>query len=299
MDIERFKEDIEKPIFASLEDVFQEAGLNEEEKSVYIKYKKYCKYWLLRAKRNNIDNWGQGGDNFITKLARALIVLDSDRVEGSKTSFVKVMFSDKTVHRVIETKNGVRSTKNSVIVATKFFELDILSYFVFNGFKIFLIESQKSGQKIPEFKAVKDGITINVEAKKLDQDSVMNNIFGDGMIEKIGYKHTKEKLDEGYKRIERQFARNYEDAIGKLSDIENGEYYIIFMYAYYRVDYTGKYLVSYINNLYSDMSSYKNLIGVVIPDTLRTYFLKNITCNIELERYLTEYPIGNYNIFSP
>jgi len=301
MNIDNIKKTIEKPIYSSLEELFTEAKLERKEMDIFLKYKKYCAYWLLRSKHSYSKSFDNHIPNFIQLLARGLINLDSDNVTGAKDKFLKEMFSDKTVHRVYKTKNGIRTTKNSPIIENKYFELEIMSYFLENDFYIELSESKILGQKIPEFKAIKGSSVCNIEAKKLNFESVHDNIFGDKVLYGVDYHPSASKKSEGYKRIMKQFSRNYEDALLKYYDTPNNEYFIIFMYAYYRLDLLGPYAINYINQLSNTWKEkkYNNLVGVVITDSQKTYLLFNKNCPINISESLNKIPLANFNKFLP
>lgn len=293
-------ENVEKPLYHTIEEVFENSDLSEEEKSIFREYEKYCKYWLLRIKNDQLRSIYQNEKSFLKKIAIALIKLHSKNVIGSKSNFIKEMFGDKAVHRVYETKNGgLRSTINSNIIANKYFELDILSYFIDNGFKVLLSESKFEGQKIPEFKAIKNDISINVEAKRLDQEKVMDNIFGDRMVYGIDYKFTDKEKDKGFKRIESQFSRNLLSAFSKMENVPKDEFYLIFIYVYYRVDYAGKYIIDYINNVSEELSKYSNLLGLVIPDSNNTYHIKNPSCKLDYEKLFSKHSMNLYHLYTP
>lgn len=300
MEKKELLKNMEKPHFKTIEEVFDNSDLTEDEKNIFKRYEKYCKYWLLRIKADLLKSSYQHEDSFLKKIAICLIKLHSENVFGSKKIFVKEMFGNKKVHRVYKTANGgVRSTINSNIISNKYFELDILSYFIDNDFQIYLAESKEIGQKIPEFKALKNNISINVEAKRLDQEKIMDNIFGDRMTFGIDYNFSKEEIDKGLKRIKEQFYRNFNSALIKMNSVPNDEYFLVFIYVYYRLDFTGKYLIDYLNNITKELTKYKNLVGLVIPDSEKTYYFKNPLCQIEIEDMLNNYSLDYYHSYKP
>ena len=125
MDSEDFKIAWEKPIHKSLDSLFDRASLTQEEREIYINYKKHCKYWLLRSKLGDSQAFDTNHPNFIKLLARVLINLQHDNVSGPKDHLVKELFSNKTVHRFIKTKSGIRSTKISGKIPNTFFSFTL------------------------------------------------------------------------------------------------------------------------------------------------------------------------------
>lgn len=297
MDINEFARDIEKPIFSSLEELFDIAKLSPEEREIFLKHKKYCEFWLLRSK-NHSASW-EGRPNFIQNLARVLINLQLSRVTGPKDHYVKEMFSDKKIHRVYKTRNGIRSTSNSNRVFNTYFELEIMSFFLENGFDIELSKSKKNGEKIPEFVATKSGFKLNVEAKKLDIDSIDNNIFGDVFIDGFGHKQTDEDLKKGYQKIQEAFERNYINAMKKYEDIPNDEYFILFFSTYIKISYMGKPTVDFINNLPCRWrgKKYKKFVGIVLPDMYKTYLVENKKSDVDINNNISN--LGEFNNYLP
>ncbi len=201
MDLKQFKKEREQPIYSNLSDLYDTASLNLEERAIFDKYKNTCEYWLLRSKRPASYSFNKH-PSFIQCLARVLINLQSKKVTGKKEQLVKEMFGDKKIHRVYPTKNGVRSTISSNKVFNTFFELKIMSFFLEHNFEIVLSNATIKGVKIPEFVAKKGSLHINVEAKYLDIDKVLDHIYGDTFIEGIDFKATQETRDIGDKKTQ-------------------------------------------------------------------------------------------------
>ena len=302
MDINKFKESRERQIHNSLDELFEKANLSEIEKEIYIKYQNYCEYWLLRTKVQLSEPFNSNENNFIKLLAIVLLNLHSNNVSGAKGKLVRKMFSDKTVHKVYETKGGgVRSTKNSSNIENSYFELEILSYFLKYRFKIELPSDKISGKKIPEFVAVKNGIRINVEAKKLDYEKILDNIHGDCFT--LGFDKRLSKIDKekGSLKILDQFKRNYRSAIGKYKETNENEYFIIFIQTHYKLEYLGKNTIDYMNNLRNDWikDDYNRLIGVVLPDSEKTIFIKNKICDFKAIQEIESTNINDFHNYYP
>ncbi|MBI9046987.1 MAG: hypothetical protein JEZ06_21045 [Anaerolineaceae bacterium] len=298
MDLNSFSSGIEKPIYDNIEELFDAAQLNSSERAIFSKFKAYCEYWLLRSKKpysRSYDN----KPNFIQDLARVLINLQSQRVIGPKDHYVKEMFSDKKVHKIIETKTGFRSTKNSNKVFNTYFELEIMSFFLENGFNIELSVARSSGQKIPEFVATKNEMRLNIEAKKLDVENIKDNIFGDKFINGIDHKQTDDELKKGYERIFGAFQRNYENALEKYYMIPDNEYFVLFISSYYKIALMGQQTINYFNNLQTEWKDekYGNFVGVILPDSEKTYYIKNKICDLEITDYVSK--IKDFHCYFP
>ena len=209
------------------------------------------------------------------------------------------MFSDKTVHRQYDTKNGTKITINSNKVFNTYFELEILSFLLENGLDIELCSSKGNVKKIPEFVGIKDGIRINVEAKNLDKDKIMDHIFGDKFVEGFDYRPTEGDIAKGYVKIKNMLESNYENAIQKYKIIPTDEYFVLFISSYYKVSHLGPESIKYLNALPTSWSqnSFENLIGIVLPEEGKTYFVKNENCNIELEEVIPD--VLNFHDFFP
>lgn len=302
MDKNEFKESQERQIHKSLSELFEKANLIKKEQEILLKYKKDCEYWLLRSKIQFSQSFGPSDTNFIKQIAIVLINLQSDKVYGAKNLLIKKMFADNSVHRFKETKGGgIRSTINSPIIFNTYYELEILSFFLKNNFKIYLASDKKIGVKIPEFVAEKDNIRINVEAKSLDADSIGNSIFGDFFITGINHKQSKEELEKGYIRILDQLKRNYKSAIEKYNEIETHEYFIVFINPNYRIQALGRPSIDFLNRLIEDWKHdrYKRLIGVVIHDSDDTYFIENKYCEPIVIQKIKEMDISEYHKYIP
>ena len=292
---------MEEPIHNSLDELFDKANLTKNERSIFFKYKKSAN-WLLRSKTQFYEPFFPKDTNFIKRLAILLLNLHSSNVTGAKVQFAKQMFSDKQTHNISEnkTKNKITSRKNSNIIINTYFELDILSFFLKNNYTIQLASDKIKGQKIPEFTANKDGVKINVEAKKLEYDILTDNILGDRLTYGIHYKFSKEEIDKGLKRVLGQFKGSYDKAILKYLETKE-DYFIIFLSTYYRVDYMGKYTVDFINSLRKEWKdkNYDRLIGIVLPDSTRTYFIKNEICDVNAIKLVEKMGINYYHNYSP
>lgn len=191
MDAENFQTMMEEPIYSSLVELFDKAELSEREKQAFLRNKKYCEYWLLRSKRGYHQSLNPEKPNFIKKLARVINHLESDLVTGAKKQKIKEMFAPRSpIHKVTKTEISCRSEQNSPILENTYFELLILSFFVERGFNIELIRNKEYGTRIPEFIASKNGIKLSVEAKNLNVDNIMNNIFGDSFEDGIDHHRT-------------------------------------------------------------------------------------------------------------
>ncbi|MDF1547397.1 MAG: hypothetical protein P1P88_06230, partial [Bacteroidales bacterium] len=295
MDKNEFKKSLERQIHKSLFVLFEKANLTKKEQEIFLKYKKDCEYWLLRSKVQYSQPFLASDTNFIKQIAIVLINLQSDRVFGAKNLLIKKMFADNSVHRFKETKGGgIRSTVNSPIIFNTYYELEILSFFLKNDYKIQLASDKIRGMKIPEFVAEKDNIRINIEAKSLDADSIGDSIFGNVFITGTNYKKSKEDLEKGYIRISDQLKRNYEKAIGKYNEIEAHEYFIIFINPNYRIKAMGKPSIDYLNQLKDEWGNdkYNRLIGVVIHDSDNTFFIRNKYCEHNVIKKIEEMGIS-------
>lgn len=297
MDLNTFSEDWEEPIHQSLEEVFDHAELNHPERNIFYKYRSDCEYWLLRSKlfySKSLDD----KPNFIQNLARVLINLQLQKVTGTKDHLVKEMFSNKKIHRSYKTQNGVRATKFSDKLENTYFELEIMSFLLKNGFSIELSKSKK-GQKIPEFIAIKNFIKINVEAKSLNRDKIEDNIFGDTFVTGINYRRTEEEKKKGYDRISSTVENNYLKAMGKFSVIPKNEYFILFLSAYYNIRLMGQPAINYLNVLPNQWQArdFNNFIGIILPDSKTTYFLKNEKCDLILLNHIPD--LLEYHSYSP
>lgn len=293
MDLDRFSSWCEEQIYNDLEEVYKKANLTELEKSIFNKYKKYnIENWLLRAKNGYFKSGAfieQNDEfpNFIQLLARALINLDSPKVSGAKVKFIKEMFGDKTIHKCQEIEKGhFRSEIISNIIENKYFELRLMSFFIENMFEIELCSSKIKGKKIPEFVAIKNNLRINVEAKKMDEDKIADNIFGNHFIEGIDYNPTAIELEKGYGKIKAALENNYEKALLKFYDIPSTEFFVIFISVYFKLEFMGQQTIDYLNSIPDkwNTSRYNNLAGVVLLDQYKTYFLENKNCKLRLSK---------------
>ena len=278
MDLESLKENSELELYSSLDEIFQKADLTQLERDAFTRNQKYCEYWLLRSKAGYHQSFEPGHTNFIKRLAAVITHLESDSVKGNKKQKIKELFGyGSPIHRVYKTNNGFRTTQNSPILESTYYELKILSFFINGGFKIELIKTKVAGQKIPEFIAIKDDVKISVEAKNLNVDSILDNIFGDSFIDGIDHRRTRAEEDKGLEGIRSQILRNYENAIEKYKHINPDEHYIIFMYIYDSLNCIGAPAADYLNSLQASWSKgeYDNFLGIVIPESDKTVFIYN------------------------
>lgn len=284
MDINSLKILMEKPTYSSLSELFDMAELTEVEKEAFIRNKKYCEYWLLRSKRGCHQSFNSDFPNFIKRLARVINHLESDSVTGDKKQKIKEMFgAGSPVHRVYKTKNGCRATQNSPILESTYFELLILSFFVAQGFKVELIKSRGTGKRIPEFVASKNGLKFSVEAKQIEIDSLLDNIFGDAFTDSNYSHRTKPDQEKSCERIKAQIEKRYESAIEKYKDINEDENYIVFMSIYYNLSFIGTPAINFLNSIQSSWAGQNlaSFVGLVLAEEKQTLFMKNQECNQE------------------
>ncbi|WP_373035176.1 hypothetical protein [Sulfurimonas sp.] len=302
MDVKDFQAMMEKPIYASLDEVFDKSNLSETEKDAFLRNEKYCKYWLLRSKRYYNQSLNSEKPNFIKKLARVINHLESDLVTGAKIQKIKEMFAPRSpIHKVTQTEISCRSEQNSPILENTYFELLILSFFVERGFNIELISNKEYGTRIPEFIASKNGIKLSIEAKNLNVDNIMNNIFGDSFKDGIDHHRTQNEQEKGYKNIKSQIEKRYEDAMDKYNHINSDEQYIIFMSIYFNNHFIGKPAINYVNSLQAKWigQELRNFIGIVIPEEQQTLFIKNQEGNENIVHQLTEYGLEEFHKYVP
>jgi len=300
MDIKSLEISMEQPIYSSLGEIFEKAGLTEDEKGAYLRNKQYCEYWLLRSKRGYHQSFDDS-PNFIQRLARVIICLESDLVEGNKKQKLKELFGNAPVHKVYKAKNGVRSTQKSSSIQDTYFELLILSFFVNHGFRIELIKSKKHGQRIPEFFAIQGDIKLAVEAKNIDIDKILDSILGDVFIEGIDHVQTKVEKEKGYTKIKAQIENNYRNAIGKFEHLNSAEQYIIFMSIHCPVNVLGALTRDYFNQLQGQWAAlkYENFLGVIVLEDNKTVFFKNPNCRSEANGILENLGITDFHKFQP
>ncbi|MFT5719990.1 MAG: hypothetical protein ACI9W6_000279 [Motiliproteus sp.] len=299
MDLVSLKIDLEKPLYSSLEEIFEKANLNEAEKGVFLRNIKYCEYWLLRSKAGCHQSFSEDTPNFIKRLAAVIYHLESDLVKGEKKKKIKDLFGyGSPIHRVYKTKNGVRSTQNSPTVENTYFELLILSFFIRNGFCIEMLKPRSTGQKNPEFIAIKDGVKISVEAKNLNIDSILDNMHGDVFVDGINHKRSEAEREKGYEKIKKQIQKNYNNAMSKYVDTDISENYIVFMYIYYNNNLIGLPAVSYLNSLQAswDSVNYERFLGLVIPEGERTIYINHLSAD---HIFLESLDIINFHNYVP
>ena len=302
MDLESLKENSERKLYSSLDEIFQKADLTQAEKDVFLRNQKYCEYWLLRSKSGHHQCFVPGRTNFIKRLAAVIRHLESDSVKGDKKQKIKELFGYRSpIHRVYKTKNGFRTTQNSPTLENTYFELEIMSFFIDAGFKIELIKTKSEGQKIPEFIAIKDDLRISVEAKNLNIDSVLDNFFGDSFIDGFNHQRTQAEKDRGFEGVRSQIQRNYENAIGKYGHINPGEHYIIFMCIYDDLSCIGFPAGDYLKSLQASWNKgeYDNFLGIVIPESDKTVFIRNVHGNPDAFSLLAKSGLGDFHSYVP
>lgn len=293
---------MEKPIYLSLSELFDMADLTEVERDAFLRNKKHCEYWLLRSKRGYHQSFNPALPNFIKRLARVINHLESDSVTGDKKQKIKEMFSvGSPVHRVYKTKNGCRATQNSPILENTYFELLILSFLVEQGIEIELVKFRGTGKRIPEFVASMGGLKLSVEAKQIEIDSLLDNIFGDSFTDDNYSRRSKAEQEKGYERIKAQIEKRYESAIAKYKHISEDENYIVFMSIYYNLSFIGTPAINFLNSLQSSWAG-QGLVkfaGLVIPEEKQTYFIKNQECNQEVLREVNRLNFDNFHNYVP
>lgn len=302
MDADTFQIMIEEPIYTSLVELFAKAELSEIERQAFLRNKKYCEYWLLRSKRGYHQSFNPEKPNFIKKLARVINHLKSDLVKGAKKQKIKEMFAPRSpIHKVTQTEVSCRSERNSSILENTYFELLILSFFVERGFEIELKSNKEHGKRIPEFIASKNGINLSVEAKNLNVDNIMNNIFGNSFEDGIDHHRTQYEQVKGYEKIKSQIEKRYKDAMDKYNHINSDEQYIVFMSIYFNNHFIGKPAINYINSLQEKWIGHelRNFVGLVIPEEQQTLFIKNYDSHENVVHKLTAYGLEEFHTYVP
>ena len=302
MDLASLKENLERKLYSSLDDIFDKADLTPSERNVFLRNQKYCEHWLLRSKAGYHQSFAPDHTNFIKRLAAVITCLESESVKGDKKQKIRELFGYKSpIHRVYKTKNGIRSTQNSQTLENTYFELEIMSFFVDCGFEIELVKARTEGQKIPEFIASKKDVKISVEAKNLNIDSVLDNFHGDSFIDGINHKRTQKEIDKGLEGIRSQIQRNYENAIGKYEHINPDEHYIIFMYIYDSLNCIGPPAVDYLNSLQTSWSEghYDKFLGIVIPERNKTVFIQNKYSSPNVFSLLGKIGVADFHNYVP
>ena len=302
MELKTLKSMMEEPIYSSLDEVFDKADLTEVEREAFVRNKSYCEYWLLRSKRGYHRSFDSEETNFIKRLARVINCLESDLVSGDKKQKIKELFGvGQPVHRVYKTKNGCRSTQNSPILENTYFELVILSFFVERGYNVELVKSSEPGKRIPKFIVSLNSSKLSVEAKKVNVDSIMDNIFGDSFIDGIDHCRSQAEQEKGYKRIKSQIEKRYEDAMDKYKHINPSEQYIIFMSVYYNNSHIGIPAINFLNSLQSHWADQElnGFAGLVIPEDKQTIFIQNNQCSKDLLHELSSLRIEDFHNYVP
>lgn len=233
-------EALERPIWESLEEVYDRAGFCEEERAALSRYKKVAEYRLLRAKVPEVT--GLGGTPIVRQLAGFLRFLNSGLVVGSgngdppRQSFVNEMFggrasTKKSVHGWIERKvasrtsggrmeagSSLRFFEKSTIFWDKFEELRILAFFCANGIAVELPSLGQGGKK-PEFYVDIAERRYAVEVKNVSVDDALDKVYGT-FEEVVNYmlNHESNEVFQGPGRVSSivdMVNRQYESAMGK------------------------------------------------------------------------------------
>ena len=187
-------EAMEEPIWASVEALYEHAGLSHDEVAALEKYRSRVEYSLLRWDRLaaiDID-----GPSFLRRIAGYLRWLNSEMVVGpdgqepARHTFVREMFRGSTVHkweqeeieRILESgevDKGVLAhyTARSTALIDKYSELEVLAFFCANGFEVEFPAASGPGKK-PEFYVAAEPHRIGVEVKNLDSATAQRHIFG-------------------------------------------------------------------------------------------------------------------------
>lgn len=293
---------MESPIYSSLNELFDMANLTEVEKEAFLRNKKYCEYWLLRSKRGYHQSFTPSLPNFIKRIARVINHLESDSVSGDKKQKIKEMFSvGSTVHRVFKTKTGCRSKQNSPILENTYFELLILSFLVEQSFEIELVKSRGTGRRIPEFVATNGALKLSVEAKQIEIDSLLDNIFGDSFTDDNFSSRSIAEQAKGYEKAKFQIEKRYESAISKYKHINEDENYIVFMSIYNNFSLIGSPAINYLNSLQTSWigQNLVKFVGLVIPDEKQTFFIKNKECNQVVLREVNRLNFERFHEYVP
>lgn len=308
---------VEKPRFSSLSELFDRTNLNEDEKDIFQKHKKDCEYFLLRAREDFIESHGDN-PSYLQGLAKRLILLDSDKVTGPKKAFIKEMFSlpNKQMYEVAVTqqrnpKTGIEigkttsCTLNCNSLFNKDFELEILAFFIDNGFTIELFgrkNEQGKNEKGPEFIALKKELKIGIEAKNLDHNIIADRIFGDKKSAFDYERRCKEKDERhpqnGPQKIQQQFMKNYDSAMSKFDNIDDGTYSLIFISTNYQINHISGFQ-NFLEELQNDWTDESSLIGIAIPELYSTTFLQNKECDLDINTYLPHKKMDRFRASQP
>lgn len=233
-------EALERPIWESLEEVYDCASLSEEERAALSRYKRVAEHHLLRAKRPEVT--GIGDTPIVRQLAGFLRFLNSGLVVGSgngeppRQSFVNEMFggrarTKKSVHGWRERKvvsctsdgrqevgSSLRSFGKSSIFWDKLEELRVLAFFCANGIAVELPSLGQRGKK-PEFFIYIAELRYAVEVKNVSVDDALDKVYG--TFEEVtdyilNHESTEEFQGPGrVNSIVDMVNRQYESAVGK------------------------------------------------------------------------------------
>lgn len=262
MNVDSWKEELEKQHYKSLDVLFDEMELTDSERNVFFKYKR-CHYWLLRSMPFS-NRFGE--INPLKQLAVLMLNLHSKRVSGSINDYIKRMFPRRGAYFVKSVKNGYRFSFIHHDLEHLSFELKIMSFLLERGFEIFLCEGP--GVK-PEFEVVKGACRFFVEAKKMDTEAVLDNIFGDSFVEVKPKRRTKEDLDKGYRRIKKTLEKIYEEAKRKLKGLDETDQLLLIIDPSYSFKRMGPYAKQYLESLPNKWVKEQEtqILGVIIDDS--------------------------------
>ncbi len=183
---------------------------------------------VLRKHHGPIDNTIQRLGIDWAWIADMLLSLESDLVRGSKTGFLKKLFGKHQELIVDVLKKGKRIHTKSDQFHNILFELILIHFFVLTGFEIELAQ-EKGGKAVPEFWLSIDDDLVGIEAKRMNDDSVLDYLQ---IIHKERSSEVEpEKLspiesldctpEEAATRLRNGIVRNYSDAVSKFADTED------------------------------------------------------------------------------
>ena len=248
-----------------LEELYESQSLQECEKEILRKYHKYV---------NNIHQ--RLGFNFLF-LAKLLCSFDSSSVTGPKSSFLKKLFGKHLKVVVKEGKNVFGIGPKSNQFYDVLFELWLIHRFVELGFNLKLI-SEKSPEKVPEFKATREDIEYFVEAKNVS-DSMLYWIFKDvdeaffaGEVTNNGIVALTDDQEKGIVDV---LDRNFRDALNK-SECSEDEL-LIFINIHSPITLLGRATTLWLKSLEEDMhhGKYGNVSAIVFISGSETHQIVN------------------------
>ncbi len=297
---------LDKPIWNSLGDVYERAGLSQDETAALDEYNSITKYHLLRFKHPMVT--GFRGPSLVRRLAGYLRFFNSEAVrntdgnEPPRRTFIKEMFNDTKTHHcsvraverqlssgVIEKGTAFSSRVWSTVFWDKLAELQVLTFFCANGYTVEL-PARKAKGKQPEFFIQAGETKLGVEVKNLNCDVVLDHVFGDFdfFVEQmrneshwIGGKNV--ALPKDYRKIVGMIERQYKAAAQKFS-VKEG---LIFIYVPWDSNVLGKYFEKWVNTLLLSWRNGEDLrvAGLVFVFDRTTIFLEN-PCNLILKEGL-------------